>query len=341
MLRIHFSAEDLSRIRLAPGPDPAWETLLSLHVLASHDNDIGMLGWRTRMRGSIDPSARPLLRLAPPRGYSPDFLTPAAGTVCAESGIEAILSTPRTQLRTDLATLGREQSLPSWADALARGDAGALRGLGSALRRYQRQALEPYWAQITSAVDAERSSRADAFLSGGTEELLNSLHPAVRWNPPVLEVAYPHRQDLFLQGRGLFLVPSYFCRGTPISLRDGSLTPVLVYPINRDSRALTLHQAAYAPGADTLARLLGRTRAATLLLIADAQDATGGEIARRLDISPASASEHATVLREAGLIRSLRVRNTIRHTLTPLGVELLEGPLPAGSGNGERLDAHC
>lgn len=341
MLRIHFSAEDLGRIRLAPGPDPAWETLLSIHVLGSYDNDIGMLGWRTRMRGSLDPAARPLLRLAPPRGYSPDFLTPAAGTTCVETGIEAILSTPRTQLRTDLATLGTEQKLPSWAEALAQGDPGALRGLGSALRRYHRQALHPHWAQIQGAVDAERSARAKAFLAGGTDGLLGSLHPTVRWNAPVLEIDYPSRQDLFLQGRGLLLVPSYFCRDMPITLRDKSLTPVLVYPINRDTRTLTLTQTAYAPGADTLARLLGRTRAATLLMIADSENTTGNEIARRLDISPASASEHATVLRDAGLIRSLRVRNTIRHALTPLGVELLDGRIPTVLGSEPRQRANC
>ncbi|WP_370880266.1 hypothetical protein [Streptomyces aurantiacus] len=66
-----------------------------------------------------------------------------------------------------------------------------------------------------------------------------------------------------------------------------------------------------------------RIRAATLRAIAEVENATGGERARRLGISPASASEHAAVLRDADLIQSLR--NTIRHTLTPLGAEFLDG----------------
>ncbi|MYT03316.1 MULTISPECIES: helix-turn-helix domain-containing protein, partial [Streptomyces] len=70
-----------------------------------------------------------------------------------------------------------------------------------------------------------------------------------------------------------------------------------------------------------------------LLAIAEGENATGGETARRLGISPASVSEHTTVLRDAGLIQSLRVRNTMRHTLTPLGAELLgrTAPPPVGS----------
>ncbi|MEO3977962.1 helix-turn-helix domain-containing protein [Streptomyces sp. CAU 1734] len=287
-----------------------------------------MRGWRGRLRGTLAPAARPLLLLAPPRGYSPDFLTPAEGVACAESGIEAILSVPRTRLRMDMATLGREQQLPSWARVLADGRPEALRGLGSALRQYHRQALRPHWRQIAATVDADRAARAGAFLAGGTDGLLASLHPAITWEPPVLRVRYPVDRDLHLQGRGLRLVPSFFCRGKPICLRDAELTPVLVYPVVRTLGALD--QIAATPGTDTLARLLGRTRAATLCMIAGSEHTTGHEIARRLEISPASASEHATVLRDAGLIRSLRVRNTIRHALTPLGMELLEGrTLPA------------
>ncbi|MGX1910696.1 hypothetical protein ACWIID_17800 [Streptomyces phaeochromogenes] len=82
-------------------------------------------------------------------------------------------------------------------------------------------------------MDAERAQRAKAFLAGGTDRLLSGLHPTVQWRAPVLQVSYPEDRDVHLQGRGLRLVPSYFCRGRPIALRDGSLSPVLVYPVNR------------------------------------------------------------------------------------------------------------
>jgi DNA-binding transcriptional ArsR family regulator len=328
MLRIHFSAEDLGRIRLAPGPDPAWEALLSLHVLGSRDTEIDLRAWRMHVGTSIDAASRPLLHLAPPRGYSPDFLTPAEGTTDPEMAVDAVVSTSRGRLRADLTTLSEQQKLPPWAEALASGVPAARRGLRTALRRYHRQALFPYWPQIAATIDAELSSRAKSFMTGGSEQLLNTLHPAVHWRAPVLRVAYPRDEDVYLNGRGLRVVPSYFCRGGPITLRDPALSPVLVYPASRGIGSLRPGSA--TSRTEALDRLLGRTRAATLVAIAETQNATGGEIARRLNISPASASEHARVLREAGLIHSLRVRNTVRHVVTPLGAGLLEGPARVG-----------
>lgn len=323
MLRIHFSAEDLGRIRLATGPDPSWEALLSLHVLGGSHTDSELRSWTTRVRTTLNAASRPLFHLVPPRGYSPDFLTPAEAGTDSDAAVDAIVSTSQARLRADMALLGEERKLPSWAPALASGAPAARRGLSRALRRYHRQALDPYWSQISGSVNAERALRAKAFLAGGTDRLLSSLHPAVRWRAPVLEVAYPRDGDLHLQGRGLRLVPSYFCRENPITLRDHSLAPVLVYPVSQGVGVLRPHSVADRAGA--LDRLLGRTRAATLVAIGEGESATGGETARRLGISSASVSEHATVLRDAGLIQSLRVRNTIRHTLTPLGAELLDG----------------
>lgn len=82
-----------------------------------------------------------------------------------------------------------------------------------------------------------------------------------------------------------------------------------------------------------LARLVGRTRAA--VLFAARTRPTTSELARRVGISAASASEHATVLREAGLITTHRHRNTVRHTLTRIGVDLLRvaiRPVPCRTG---------
>lgn len=323
MLRIHFSAEDLGRIRLATGPDPTWEALLSLHVLGGSGTDPELQSWTTRFRKTLNAASRPLLHLVPARGYSPDFLTPAEAVTDPDAAVDMIVSTSQARLRADMALLGGERKLPSWAPALASGAPAARRGLGRALRCYHRQALDPYWTQISASVNAERALRAKAFLAGGTDRLLSGLHPAVRWRAPVLEIAYPRDGDLYLQGRGLRLVPSYFCRAKPITLRDDSLAPVLVYPVSQGVGVLRPHSVAERAGA--LDRLLGRTRAATLVAIGEGESATGGETARRLGISSASVSEHATVLRDAGLIQSLRVRNTIRHTLTPLGKELLDG----------------
>ncbi|QLY32276.1 ArsR/SmtB family transcription factor [Nocardia huaxiensis] len=75
-----------------------------------------------------------------------------------------------------------------------------------------------------------------------------------------------------------------------------------------------------------LSALLGATRAAVLEAIADGGSTT--EVALRLGVSPSSASEHAAVLRRAGLVISVRARNQVRHHLTPLGIALLGLEVP-------------
>src|SRR5438093_1585493 len=75
-----------------------------------------------------------------------------------------------------------------------------------------------------------------------------------------------------------------------------------------------------------LAGLLGATRARVIRAVA--AGCTTTELARALGIAPATASEHATMLRKSGLISTQRHRNTALHTLTPLGIALI-GANPA------------
>ncbi|PSM42693.1 ArsR family transcriptional regulator [Streptomyces dioscori] len=324
MLHIHFSMADLSRIRIAQEPDPAWEILLSLHALGGPADHVVFGPWRSETLTRLDPSARMLLALAPPRGYSPDFLTPA-GAPDVRSVVDAVLSTGRGQLRADLAQLAVRRRTPSWTRLLAEGDLETLGRLGSALNRYHDRVLARRWDRIRAVTEADRALRARDFLDGGAEGLLGGLGPAARWEAPVLTVDYPLDQQLRLRGRGLRLIPSYFCWRRPITLLDEELTPVLVYPANRGLHLLTGPE---RPGRSALARLLGRARASVLEEIALSGGTTEGDIARRLGMSPASASAHTAVLRGTGLIATHGVADTARHTLTPLGLSLIEGHLP-------------
>ncbi|MGW6936552.1 MarR family transcriptional regulator [Lentzea sp. NPDC054927] len=315
MLRVHFTAEDLARVRVAPGPDPMWEILLSLHVLRQRSATPVFGSWRATVRTTLPDDARWLMQLAPPVGYSPDFLTPTAGSCALDAGIDAVLSTPVASLRADLAQLDHQHRLDPRTHLLASGDVATLDSLGEALRTYHRRALAPIWDDIRAVVEAERAVRARSFLDSGCEGMLAALHPTISWTPPVLSIEsrFPQR-DVHLHGQGLVLVPSYFCWERPIMLRDQSRSPVLVYPVARD-----LHVT--SAGKRSLEALLGRTRAAALVVIAGGCTTT--ELARRLGISAASASAHATVLRDAGLAVAQRHRNSVLHTASALGVELL------------------
>ena len=80
---------------------------------------------------------------------------------------------------------------------------------------------------------------------------------------------------------------------------------------------------------EALRALLGSTRAAALETTSTA--VTTSELAWRLQISAATASHHASVLRKAGPITTRRHGSAVLHTITPLGVALLNGTQSAFS----------
>ncbi|MGW4677054.1 winged helix-turn-helix domain-containing protein [Micromonospora taraxaci] len=331
MLKIHFSGEDILRTRVAPAADPIWELVLSLHVLQGRNRDPLTAHWRRSVSQGLrqdvaSEQLRLLFALNPPRGYFPDFLTPYASVDGFEAGLDALRRTPTELLHRDLSVLAAENQLPSSAAALARGEVAVLHHLAESMEQYRSLAISPYWNRIQAAVAADRARRARALLDGGVEGLLTSLRPAMRWDGGVLEVRdYPHSREMHLDGRGLLLVPSFFCASTPVALLDPALPPVLVYPVDRLGGLAPADGIGAAPSGaapDSLAALLGRTRAAVLQ--ATDEGCTTGEVARQLNISPAAASQHATVLRNAGLLVSHRERNSVLHTLTPLGRAMLD-----------------
>jgi DNA-binding transcriptional ArsR family regulator len=149
----------------------------------------------------------------------------------------------------------------------------------------------------------------------------------------VLEADYPVDRDLRLDGRGLLLIPSVFSRRNPITLADPGLPPVLVYPVRRGPCWWAPQGERPMTGRSTLGSLLGRGRAAVLRAVEGGR--TTSELARRTGVTPATASEHARILRDAGLLVSVRDRDTVPHTPTPLGTDLLAvnsfGSYPSGS----------
>ena len=321
MLRFHFTSDDLARVRIAAGPDPMWETMLSGH-LVNELHEVRTFGaWRSRVVADLPRLALPYLHLTPPRGYSPDFLTPADGTTDFVDGLDGVLFTHRDRLQTDIDRLGEQKDVSTWASGLRDGLAKAVKGLGATMAAYHAHAIEPYWTRIRAAVDADLMVRARVLATSGVEGVLSSLHSTVNWDAPVLTIDNPTvDRDVHLAGRGLRLVPSYFCSRKPMTFADPELEPVLLFPIERCVGLVGV------PGVDLqepLTRLLGRTRAAALQALV--RPATTSGLARRLGASPASASEHATVLRRAGLIRSTRCGNQTSHELTALGHGLLSG----------------
>ncbi|PZG20085.1 ArsR/SmtB family transcription factor [Nonomuraea aridisoli] len=324
-LRVHFTADDLARTTVAATVDPMWEILLSRFRLNDLDKAPAYQPWMRRLRSdpvqraNMRTGARLLTTLAPMGPYFPDFLTPAAARNGLEAGLEAIRSTPRHQLRSELQRLAQHVSLPGWVRSLADGEVAALTQLTDALRAYHQAAIAAHDDLIQPAVNVDRAKHVTRFLDIGVEGLLTSMCSTMRWRPPVLEVDYDIDQELHLGGQGLLLVPSFFCRRVPISLADPLLPPVLVYPINPSWEIYATEKSSRRP----LETLIGSTRAAVLRAVGTGLTTT--QLSRRLKISPASASRHAAVLREAGLITTVRYGAAVVHSRTALGTSLHEG----------------
>ncbi|MFC5720130.1 ArsR/SmtB family transcription factor [Streptomyces gamaensis] len=319
MLRVHFTGLDLARLRLAGDPDALWETVLSLHRLRDKQGESIFGDWRAETRGRLNGETRLLAPLVPPRGYFPDFLTPPEAGLGLDAGLQALRETPGDRVHRELGRLPTVRTLPAWIRSMAEGDDRAVARLTGALASYHEAAIAPYWPHIQAQIEADRAVRGRALLDGGADALLSSLPPMMRWRAPVLEADYPVDRDVHLDGRGLLLIPSFFCRRTPVTYADPDLTPVLVYPARHASEAAP----AVAAPPRSLGKLVGHTRSAVLGSIGGG--CTTSELARRVGVSAASASQHAGVLREAGLVLTLRHGSAVMHTLTPLGAALLRG----------------
>ncbi|MER7465091.1 helix-turn-helix domain-containing protein [Streptomyces sp. NPDC097981] len=345
MLRIHFTGVDLARVRMAGRPDALWETILSFHRLRDR-RDARLFGeWRTETRSRLNSETRLLGALIPSRGYFPDFLTPVEGQYGWDVGLDALRGIRPERMRSELALLGAgtgvgaafgmPSAVSGGADTLVprrlrdfmEGGTKHIPRLLGELRGYHRAAVEPYWTHIQAQIEAERAARGRALLDGGADELLASLPPMLRWRAPVLECDYPVDRDVRLRGRGLLLQPSFFCRKTAVTLHDPELPPVLVYPAAAQLASAPTGAESIRPLEEqrqrTLGKLVGHTRSVVLRAIGDG--ATTSELARRAGVSLASASQHACVMREAGLVTTLRRGNAVLHTVTPLGAALLKG----------------
>ncbi|WP_075738682.1 ArsR/SmtB family transcription factor [Streptomyces acidiscabies] len=345
-LRIEFGPRDLGRLAIGrPAHLPVAEAVMGLQVLRRGDSAPRFRAWQKAVHArGIRPGAV-LKALVPTCGCTPDFLTPG-DRAWPEAGVfDVIRATPRARVHQELARLSHHHPLPVWAGRLAEAGDPCLGLLVDDLEAFYDAAVRPFAPAIRAVLDADRAARAETLASRGVDALLHTLHPSVTWEPPILTLPYRHDSTLRLQGRGLVVTGHFFCWPSPRVQVNDTDTPVLVHPASWDAAQQS------APGADSpgtrmdeaLAAALGRTRARVLWALARAPHSSTAELARQLGISMASASEHATVLRQAGLADSRRQQRTVRHSLTPLGNDLLNRPgalitrFPAHSVVAERL----
>ncbi|HEV2345899.1 MAG TPA: helix-turn-helix domain-containing protein [Actinocrinis sp.] len=267
------------------------------------------------------PAAALLAQLYVPQ-VLPGFLAPAVAPQWHDTRLNALRFDPDLR-RADIEILSRYRQITPLVQALADNDAHARTLFARALGAYQKASLDGWMSQIDGLVRTEHHDWA-RLAAAGPDHLLNNLHPALSWKPPVLHLESAVDADIRLEGVGLLIQPTFFGVGRPWLGRIDTPRPqaVLYVPLRRQ-----LPLGEHEPETPaSLTRLLGGTRASVLAVIADEGPSTTGNIAQRLDCSPSAVSNHTEVLRESGLITTVRDGQSVRHTITELGTLLRRGP---------------
>jgi hypothetical protein len=323
--RIHFTEDDMARIQVSPTLGPMAETVMAVSLLKRPQPlQAQFRDWRGQVWDKLTPQMRPLTALIPTGCYGVDLVTLTGEVPTIEAGVQALHRIPREHMLVEMEHADRRNRLPAAAWPLA--EAEARQELAEAVQAAYQVLVHPYWARISARMHAEQAACRRTLDREGGARLLASLQgPQISWRPPVLEVQMPGQGDMYLRGQGLTLVPSVFVGRDPSLLEnpnDMTEAPRLILPVRGGGTGHGhLWDGPRRRGA-ALAALVGRNRAAVLRSIADG--CTTSELARRAGISIASASQHASVLRGAGLIASRRQGGAVMHVLTPLGAELLQ-----------------
>jgi DNA-binding transcriptional ArsR family regulator len=326
VIRIEFTAEDIARTRVTSTLGPFAETLLGLGSLRMSRRDRIAAPWRRHS----DRLTSELADFLTPRGrVQLDLFTLTGQATEFAAGADALLAAPSPALAAEIqVTHCLELTEPPWLRGIGRAELPARRRMVDVIDRAHRRLVEPYWPAMEALLDAERARLQRLLADGGVDRLLSEFHPTARWKSGVLELPTAGRWTLVpltsrLRGRGLVLVPSVLCPApVPFFPYDAGQPAVVLYPAAADpATQARLWGTDRRNGSSALGTLLGRTRAAALEVIADGCTTT--ELARRLGVSPGNASQHASALRDAGLVTSQRDRNRMLHTVTRLGAELL------------------
>ncbi|WKX72707.1 helix-turn-helix transcriptional regulator [Streptomyces sp. XD-27] len=313
MIRIHFTAADFARVRFASRPAPL-QALNTAFMQMSHPHDALLFGrWRQRFLRSLPAAVEPLADLVP-AGEAPAFLDVFGDTLT--EGLDAVRAAPPDRVRAELERVYARHALPAppWIRDLHRGDADAWQLLRRAQHAAFETALRPVWPLVQDLHQAEFTRHALAVAEHGIGAALAELVPGARLHEGTWELKAPLERNITLRGRGVVLVPTFHWTGHPLiaDLPDRPLH--LTYPAGP---GLPLTPTGADGTADALAEVLGRTRFETLLLLAEEHTTTG--LARRLGVSNATASAHASALRGAGLITTVRTGRSVLHQRTALG----------------------
>ncbi|WP_412516292.1 winged helix-turn-helix domain-containing protein [Actinomadura madurae] len=325
MYRIEVGPGDLAASRF--GIAPLIEVHGALGLLAGR-MPVGPLGpWVERTRPAYrriagDPAIRALAFLRRPHGYMADFVVPppARPNLTVPDQLAVVRATPLDQARREIPRnlTGLPEPDAAVRDVLDAPD--VVDRLATGLETAWRVLLEPDWPVLRSILERDIVHRAGRLAAYGWAEALDGLSRQVRWRDGVIEADIRADATFRLGGAGLTFVPVIFSDLGAALEQDWPYT--LMY---RARGVAALWETRPPHDSDALAKLVGRTRADLLRLLAD--PATTTWLSARLRMSLGGIGDHLAVLRAAGLVTRERSGRSVLYRRTAIG-DVLAGTPP-------------
>jgi hypothetical protein len=318
MVTVRLGPEDVANLRFAISP--LMELHNSVRALEHPEAKSLHLPWVAATRERVRDLDMPLLHALHPRGsYTPDFIGPPPRSPLGEleDELEEMLATPPERVRFELrrAYAGPPtRVLPPILEGLE----DELPALADLFRAYWNRALAPVWPRVRALLEGDVLYRARQLADGGAKQLFADIHPEVSFAEDTVRIDMPYEVTADLGGRGLLFVPSAFTWPRPAASVEPPWQPFLVYPARGVGG---LWEPGRSAPPQALAALLGPRRAGVLAALGAPRSTT--ELARALELSPGSVSQHLSVLRDAGLVHGHRVGRSVLYVRSEKGEALV------------------
>jgi DNA-binding transcriptional ArsR family regulator len=324
VIQVRLTVSDLARTRFAYSP--LAEIGESIYLLSSGS----IYGLHRAWYEDVAPGLRDvdmelLLSVVPPRPWIADFLFIGAADTGTSIGsqLDLLRNLPREAFEAELRSVWRGGPPPPRVAALIEAGTDGSRMLADVLLGYWAVAIEPHWPAMRAVLEEDIAYRAGELTRNGVAAMLADMHPELSIHDDVLRIA-KKRADLHqvehLAGQGLLLVPSVFVWPNVVFAVDSARPPSLTYPA-RGVGNLWGRQDPQLTDTDPLPALLGRSRAEILAAL-DLPSCTT-DLAARLSQSPSAVSQHLSVLRRNGLVRSWRVGRRVLYLRTELATSIV------------------
>jgi DNA-binding transcriptional ArsR family regulator len=321
MITIRLMPTDLAGMRFAYRP--LLEVVLSYRVLSNPSFQSPFLRWVDEARNALYEIDLPYLgALVTPKGYIPDFLTPTpmSNRINIDDDFNDLLATPDDLIRQDMLTMIEEHGDSAIRHYFLAHPREAMNCLVDELRLYWKRVLAHYWTRMITIMEGDVLYRARTLALDGPGALFEGLHGTISYGQTAIHLQPVcqclHKDVEFqLNGDGIQLVPSIFrgC-GRMFQVTPG-LHPMLAYGVH--GTGLWYQK----PPSQSLELALGTGRARVLESLVT--PSTTGEIAVKLRISAATASQHLSRLTKAGLIAPRRSGKRVYYYLTGRGEQLI------------------